>query len=207
MDYRLRVACVTVPFLWCSTAVAGDATLGQRIRITLAPGGDLPGATAAEAEERGLSCHRIDGTLVEIRRDGSLVVRLLKNDARVVVPDAAIRIVDVRRQRSAGSGAFRGAAFGLLIGGGAGALAGAAPSHCDSNGSSWSFCFPTRDRVILGSVAWGLVGTAAGAIIGAVSPGGSWEYAPGFGTTRKAVRLSVTPVRGRGAALTVAVRL
>ena len=76
-------------------------------------------------------------------------------------------------------------------------LGAALPTSC--GGSYFCPLFTREEGAAIGGIFFGVIGTAAGALIGAVAPGGRWEYVPPrFGVTN-AVRVSMVAAPGNEA--------
>jgi hypothetical protein len=84
---------------------------------------------------------------------------------------ASIRLLEVRR-RSAGS-FFRSVAYGLLIGVGAGAIAGVAQGNVDTGDGTIS----AGGNAFLGAIIGGMGGLAGGTLFGACCASG-WQAIP-----------------------------
>ncbi len=200
-------------------AGAEDGLVGRRVRIELTPDSGPPdmrvcdaagGGAATRIPDRGpgsVSCRRFEGKVVEEAADGSLVVLTSGRRTPVTIPEAALARVEVRERKSRAPAVLAGAAIGMVVGIAAGAAVESAyGSHSGHSGSSdcppsFSPCLDLEMRG-LAPAGLGILGTALGALVGAASPNEHWKLVRGG---PKAVRFSIAPVPGRGAAASVTV--
>jgi len=115
------------------------------------------------------------GEFTFLTREGdTLVLRKAMGVDTLRVPLSSIGSLAVRRSRTSGRGAARGAGIGFLIGGGTGALIGLMSGDDPPGFMSFS---AGEKAVVLGG-ALGLLGTLIGVIGGASNPGQRWEALP-----------------------------
>lgn len=167
----------------------GDLAPGARVRVTT--------SAAANQEAGGRAREkRIQGKLLALD-EATMTIETEGQSPPMVVPRPDIKKVEVSTRRSR-----KGKA--ALIGFGAGALIGGAWGYSlaeDCSQGEFLCLFPREDRPGLtlgGAVLVGALGAGLGALIG---PGERWQERPGA-----QLRLTVTPTRGRGAAISLALR-
>lgn len=200
MKFAGLVAVVAVLFSPCtSPALAGQdppsVAPGSRVRMELArdlviaPGESTPHEKPADTQ-RG---KQVVGQIVEMNGD-TLTITLEGRSTRLTVPrDAIARMNLSRGRRSAGARLLRGAGLGVLAGGLVGALVGLA-----SEGDGGSL-FSDSDRMAIGGIVLGTLGSVVGAAVGLGSKGERWEQVPARG-----LQVTVKPV-ARGCGLSLAV--
>lgn len=188
--------------LCCTSAALADDVVGQRVRVELTPTADVPEATARAADGCGRRCRRVEGRLVDVTADGTLLIRLEGRNQTVEVAEPAVSVVEVSLgRRPSGPAARRGAAVGALAGLAVGAsYAGLSPNSCNTG----FVCLESGTAAGAMALVFGTLGAAAGAAIGAALSGERWQILPGFGIA-KGARLSIAPVKGRGAAASISV--
>ena len=167
----------------------GDLAPGARVRVTM--------RAAANQEVGGRAREkRIQGKLVALD-EATMTMETDGQSRPTVVPRPAIKKVEVSTR-----GSRKGRA--ALIGFGVGALIGGAWGYSvvdDCSRGTFLCIFPKEDRPGLtlgGAVLGGALGAGLGALLG---PGERWQERPGA-----QLRLTVAPTRGRGAAISLALR-
>jgi hypothetical protein len=104
--------------------------------------------------------------------DSTIVLRQPESGRQVEVPLNSIQSLKVRgERRPRGGGALRGFGYGLLAGGGGGAIIGYASGDDDPG----FFTFTAEEKALIGAIAFGGMGAALGAVIGAAAPGYHWR--------------------------------
>ena len=167
----------------------GDLIPGARVRVT------MPAASNRQVPDRSRD-QRIQGRLLALD-EATMTIESPDQPRPMVVPRPEIKKLEVSVRPSR-----KGRA--ALIGAGAGALIGAALGYflADDCSREELFCiFPKEDRskdALGGAVAVGLLGAGLGALFG---PGERWQERPGA-----QLRITVAPVHGRGAAISLALR-
>ncbi len=211
---------VVLAFSSATARAAEDEVVAQRVRIDVVRGAEMPPvapATAGAAVLPGSTfARRITGTLLDAAAD-TITVRLEGRDTIVTLPRASVARVQVSEGlRSRGSSAARGAKVGVLVGGGLGALAGvlSGDDTCSPSTSPYDspyapdfsclFSYTKGEMVVIGGTVFGVLGAAAGALVGATTPDEIWRTAPELGG-RKAVSVGFAPLPGRGLAVKLAV--
>lgn len=175
---------------------------GSRVRIELArdlviaPGESTPHEKPADTQ-RG---KQVVGQIVKMDGD-TLTITLEGRSTRLTVPRDAIARMDLSRgRRSAGERLFRGAGLGVLVGGLGGALVGLASGGDDCPPHSVDCIgFSTSDRMAIGGILLGTLGSVVGAAVGLGSKGERWEQVPARGVQVTVKRVA----RGRGLSLAV----
>ena len=205
------VAVVAVLFSPCASPALGgqdppSVETGSRVRIMLArdlaiaPRESTPPEKPADTR-RG---KQVVGQIVEMDGD-TLTITLEGRSTRLTVPRDAMARMDLSLgRRSAGERLLKGAGLGVLGGALGGALVGLAyggnggdcpppPKSVDCIG------FSTGDRMAIGGIVLGTLGSVVGAAVGLGSKGERWEQVPARG-----VQVTVKPeARGRGLSLAV----
>jgi hypothetical protein len=157
-------------FVLCAPAVRAGGVDG------LPPGTEV----RVHAPDHGRS--PIVGTL-DYEADGTVSITSRRDGRFVKVPASSVRNVWVKRNRSRGEGALRGAGIGFLIAGVAGgALSAAFNSPPDCSGAITlgdllacaAVTFTDTEAFVIGAVGWGMIGTLIGALSGLGSPGQRW---------------------------------
>jgi hypothetical protein len=168
----------------------GDLAPGARVRVTV---------TAATNQEVGDRTRekRIQGKLLALDEATMTIETEGQPRPPIVVPRPEIKKLEVSTRKSRkGRAALIGAGMGALIGGALGY------SLADDCSREELFCiFPKEDRskdALGGALLVGALGAGLGALIG---PGERWQERP-----VAQLRLTVAPTRGRGAAISLALR-
>ena len=163
----LRLAVLVLSAVVAVPASAQDLTTpeaGTRIRVIIAPDSNKAG----QSDTRGLFVLRTDSAIVLDRGATGLDT----------IPASRIRRIDVQTStRSAGTNFLRSTIFGATIGGGLGLLLGAA-AHSSYSCSDGGFCMTAAGGGLVG----GMLGTAAGALIGLMyGPSEKWRLGETMG--------------------------
>lgn len=167
----------------------GDLAPGARVRVTM---------SAAANQEAGGRAHekRIQGKLLALD-ETTMTVETEGQSPPMVVPRPAIKKFEVSTRPSRkGRAALIGFGVGALIGG---VLGYSTAEDCSQE--EFLCIFPKEDRpgLTLGGAALvGALGAGLGALLG---PGERWQERPAA-----QLRLTVAPTRGRGAAISLALR-
>jgi hypothetical protein len=129
-------------------------------------------------------------TVLAVEAD-DIVVRDNSDAAELRIATASLESLDLRRRRSRGQGAWRGAAIGLVAGAGIGVFAGIA----DGDDTNCIICWSKEEKAVMGAITLGGTGALAGALIGRAAPGGYWQR------VSLPARVGVRPLGGGRAAL------
>jgi hypothetical protein len=189
MRYALIAAFVGILSVAAAVALADDTVQlasGTRVRVTVRTGGGRLVGTVLALDDKHLTL--LGGVIPTPSRGLELQVPG-KTDTSVLRREDITKVDVSAGRRSRGRGALIGAAFGA----GAGALIGLASGSDDPN----SFI-----RLSAGEKAAlvALVLAPIGAVVGAVGhPAERWKELP-----KDRILLSLVPVRGRGAAVSLA---
>ena len=142
-----------------SSVVSGD-----RIRVTF---------LKSVRVMKGVTIRRLEGTLVRLDAD-TLVLREKYQSILLSHSIASLARLEVSRGRKSRAG--RGALIGFLVGAGVGAVGTEAVCANARDFDSGSVGAPDIGTcLLLGGVAFGLIGTGIGAIAGKVIKGERWE--------------------------------
>lgn len=164
---------------------SGGAVWGQVVPVE--PGAYVRLSTGTDARGRPAG-PKTEGSVIAVTPD-SLV--LFRREGTIRIPSQVITRIDVKQgRRPAGQRVLRGAGFGLLLGGGGGALAGYAMG--DDSNCAW-VCFSAEDKAMILGVLLGGSGIFVGGIAGGLSRGERWQRVP------LPTRMSLSP-RGQGIA-------
>ena len=192
MRYPLTVAFVGILSLAAAVALADDTVQlasGTRVRVTVRTGGDRVVGTVLALDDKNLTLlSRViptpsrSLTRVELQVPG-------KTDTTVLRREDIMKVAVYAGRRSRG----RGALIGTAIGVGAGALIGLAAGSDDQ---SAFIRLSAAGKAALIAMVLAPVGAVVGAV---VHPAERWEELP-----KDRIRLSLVPVSGRGAAVSLA---
>lgn len=128
------------------------------------------------------------GNVVSATSD-TIVFRSDTNPITRSIPVADISSIEISGGRETHRG--RDALYGLVIGGGAGAILGAASYKKPDPRTCWFMCETRSGDALAGGIAGGLVGTLVGAFIV-----GSFDKSERWIPLKKSARVSIVPAAG-----------
>lgn len=154
----------------CSQTVLGT---GDKVRVTVKNPAPESGNGTQLLRNTGF-VSVLTGTVYEVS-ENTLTVEVNASPGLIVIPRSQIHGVEISHGVNRGAGAFQGGAIGFAVGAVTGAVLGLMASTTDES-DTWHFS--RSSYAAIGTIVFGGVGLATGAIIGGTRGKEEWERVP-----------------------------